>query len=186
MFRDASSFNQDIRCVAHPCKRDPRSIAPQSSSDVLHPSIHPSKWNVTLLVDASEMFSYASAFNKSLCAWGPRLRNTTLLTSMFEATSCPLASTATWFSYSPPGPFCHYCCCRPTIRSTIEGPIEVPLVPAAAGNMHGNEILAWSSRARYRYGGAGSGTFTTLFDPTTKASTLRKVDGKKQKHSCRD
>jgi hypothetical protein len=123
------------------------------------------------------MFAYASTFNKSLCAWGNKLSNLTALTSMFLKTSCPLPEIATWFSYSPPGPFCHDCCCRPTLPSAIEGPIEVPLVPAAAGNMFSNLIVGWSARSRYRYGGSGGGTFTTLFDPTTQASTLRKVDG---------
>jgi hypothetical protein len=123
------------------------------------------------------MFAYASSFNKSLCSWGSKMTNTTLLTSAFLGTSCPLPEVATWFSYSPPGPFCYDCCCRPSLPSAIEGPIEVPLVPAAAGNMFSNLIVGWSARARYRYGGAGSGTFTTLFDPSTQASTLRKVDG---------
>jgi Mycoplasma protein of unknown function, DUF285 len=136
-----------------------------------------SNWNVSLVMDATMMFAYASTFNKSLCAWGNKLSNLTALTSMFLKTSCPLPEIATWFSYSPPGPFCHDCCCRPTLPSAIEGPIEVPLVPAAAGNMFSNLIVGWSARSRYRYGGSGGGTFTTLFDPTTQASTLRKVDG---------
>jgi hypothetical protein len=123
------------------------------------------------------MFAYASTFNKSLCSWGSKMTNTTLLTSMFLGSSCPLPEIDVRFSYSPPGPFCYDCCCRPTIPSAIEDPVEVPLVPAAAGNMFSNLIVGWSARSRYRYGGSGGGTYTTLFDPTTKASTLRKVDG---------
>jgi Mycoplasma protein of unknown function, DUF285 len=138
-----------------------------------------SNWNVSRVVDASSIFSFATAFNKDLCAWGSRLTNTTLMTDMFVGTSCPYALNAPWFTYSPPGPFCHDCCCRPTLPSAIEGPFEVPLVPALASNMFGNLIVAWSGNARYRFGYGSGGTYTTLFDPISHASTLRSVEGKR-------
>lgn len=124
------------------------------------------------------MFS-GSGLNRSLCNWGSYMSNITSATYMFLNTPCPFSNNDPMFHYSPAGPFCYDCCCRPTVPSITEGPFEVPLVPGAVANLPNGSIMAWSAQSRYQYGGGSGpmGTFVTMFDPVTKSSTVRKVIG---------
>lgn len=136
-------------------------------------------WNPVSIADMNAMFAGSVSYNQSLCSWGSSIKNTTKTNNMFVNTPCPFSNNRPVFSYSPPGPFCHDCCCRPSLMAMAKGPYEVPLVPVAVANLPDGQILAWSAQSRYRYGGEPEpmGTYTTEFDPNTCTSTLRRVIG---------
>jgi Mycoplasma protein of unknown function, DUF285 len=142
-----------------------------------------SNWNVRLVVNTQSMFQNARIFNQNLCSWGSRIANATIASNMFLGTSCPFPFMDPDFSYSPGGPFCHDCCCRPTLPSVMEGPFEVSVIPAAASNLPDGRIMAWSGAGRYQFDGTGVGTYYSLFNPVTRNSTLRSVFGKRRHHA---
>jgi hypothetical protein len=101
---------------------------------------------------------------------------------MFLDSGCPFRYDTMWtpFAINPPGPFCQSCGpAAPFLMSTIEAPVEVPLVPAAMANLLNGTVMAWSSSARYYFGSEAGPvrTYMTLIDPITGASTLRNVTG---------
>ena len=65
-------------------------------------------WNVAGVVDISEMFLEAYAFNQSLCDWGPKLDPNAEVQMAFWNTSC-LTETDPDLESDPRGPFCREC-----------------------------------------------------------------------------
>lgn len=129
------------------------------------------------------MFFEAAAFNYSLCTWGSRISNQADLTRLFVGTSCKYQFTPANFGDLPIGPFCQDCCCRPdTVQNKVIGPFELPLVPAAVSNLPDGRVLAWAGDFPYEfdrdYDYPNSGTFTSIFNPTTKNSTVLRVESK--------
>jgi Mycoplasma protein of unknown function, DUF285/Kelch motif len=176
MFQGASSFNQDIRYVDEAPYPNCTYGASQSNE------IQYSPWNVTKVATPSSMFQKASSFNADLCAWGSKLSSTLDFKNMFLDSGCPFRYATLWnpFAINPPGPFCQSCGPLPqSLMSTIDDPVEVPLVPAAMANLLDGTVMAWSSSARYSFGREPGPikTYMTVIDPTTGASTLRNVTG---------
>jgi Mycoplasma protein of unknown function, DUF285 len=142
---------------------------------------HDSNWSVRLVTDATSMFYGARSFNRNLCSWSSQMTNSTPKTGMFFNSGCPFANNDPNYKLTPAGPFCHDCCCRPSLINSVSEPYEVPLIPVGASNFaHTNKILGWSAQSRYQFGGGGGviGTFTTMFDPDFLNATDRRVLGK--------
>ena len=132
-----------------------------------------------MLVDANSMFAGAASFNRSLCAWGPRLSNETDVTSMFRDSACKFRDSIPSFGIQPIGPFCHDCPGRPnTVQSKVQGPISMPLVPAAVSNLPNGKVLAWAGDMPYLFWGDNevAGTYTSIFDPATGTATSLRVE----------
>lgn len=53
--------------------------------------------------------------------------------------------------------------------------IEFPIVPVAAANLPDGKILTWSAFAPTTFGGDKGRTFSSVFDPLTRTTTLRLV-----------
>jgi Mycoplasma protein of unknown function, DUF285 len=141
-----------------------------------------SGWDTTLLVDAAEMFDRAETFNQNLCRWGDRMTNLTDVRGMFSTTSCYAEGDPT-FTPLIRGPFCWDCpSTRPKLTSHTYGPVKVPLVPGSMSNLPDGRILMWAGErpnqvAKDRnYPEKLSGTYTSIFDPSTGNATLRRVE----------
>ena len=91
MFQSASSFNSDV------------SAWDVSSVQNMNGMFFDTSFNGDI---SSKMFWLTSSFNKDLCLWGPQLHSFTMVTDMFESTSCPNQGDPV-LSESPPGPFCN-------------------------------------------------------------------------------
>jgi hypothetical protein len=133
-----------------------------------------------MAVDTAYMFRYAEKFQSNLCSWNQYLTSATDVTDMFHLTKCKF-STPPSFDWSPAGPFCFDCPGRATsLPSIVEGPYDLPIVPAAVTQRPDNTIVAWSGDMPYEFDTRENyttdGTFTSTFNPTTKATTLLRVE----------
>jgi hypothetical protein len=139
-----------------------------------------SRWDTRLLLDAEGMFEYAFSFNQDLCAWGDKMSSTSIVYGMFFDTACPLDNDPE-FTPLRKGPFCRDCpSSRPKLPSITQGPITLPLVPAAVSNLPDGRILAWAGEREYQSHGEvnPAGTFTSIFDPVSGNSSLLRVESK--------
>lgn len=132
-------------------------------------------------VEMTRMFVFASSYNNNLCAWGRLLRPATVVTDMFLGTNCSDPYLSPSLEESPPGPFCSSCFGQnQTVRSRVEGPFTLPLVPAAVTQRPDNVIVGWSGDRQLGHwsGSLPKGTFTCKFNVTTKNSTVLRVESK--------
>jgi hypothetical protein len=148
-----------------------------------------SRWDSRLLSDAEGMFQSALAFNQDLCAWGNKMSNESIVYGMFYYSAC-LSETDPEYTPLRNGPFCRDCSSvRPKLPSITEGPMTLPLVPAAVSNLPDGRILAWAGERQYQSHGDVSpeGTFTSIFDPVSGNSSLLRVESKLdiQRYLCR-
>jgi hypothetical protein len=125
------------------------------------------------------MFLYAYSFNQNLCSWSQYVTSATEVTDMFLDSNCKYNTPPT-FDWAPGGPFC-YDCPRPgSLPSITEGPYELPIVPAAITQRPDNTIVAWAGDMPYEFDTDAvyttAGTFTSTFNPTTKATTILRVE----------
>jgi hypothetical protein len=125
------------------------------------------------------MFLYAYSFNQNLCSWGQYVSNATEVTDMFLDSNCKFNTPPT-FDWAPGGPFCFDCPRAGSLPSITEGPYELPIVPAAITQRPDNTIVAWAGDMPYEFDTDAvyttAGTFTSTFNPTTKATTILRVE----------
>jgi Mycoplasma protein of unknown function, DUF285 len=68
-----------------------------------------SHWNVSNLMDATQMFSEASKFNQNLCSWAGLLPLNVTVSMMFTASGCLDTSDPVLEGGQVRGPFCSQC-----------------------------------------------------------------------------
>jgi hypothetical protein len=137
-------------------------------------------------VNMENMFQGVTSYNTSLCAWGPLLSPSTIVKDMFVGTSCAVTFVSPSLSDNPLGPFCDYCpaynstvVAYETVHNLVQGPIALPIVPAAVTQRHDDVIVAWSGDDMLVYDnprGLPDGTYTCKFDPKTLNVTVRRVE----------
>ena len=144
-------------------------------------------WDVRRLRVASGMFLGASAYKEDLCVWADQLSNLTAVGDMFRSTACPAVGDPR-FTPLRKGPLCWECpSSRPKVPSITEGPIPVPLIPAAIMSLPDGRILMWAGERRFQTvkdrndTAMPPGTFTSIYDPAFGNSTLLRVEST----SCR-
>jgi surface protein len=111
MFRNASSFNQDISSWKTPIVR----FMDRMFMDAVAFNQDLSDWDLQGVAFLARMFQGALSFKQDLCDWGSRIRSVQIdqdgdgqFTNMFANTSCPLENEPDP-ALTPLGPFCHSC-----------------------------------------------------------------------------
>jgi len=109
-------------------------------------------WDVSSMIDATEMFLNATRFEQNLCAWGNLNSPMLITTDMFQGTACPITSSPN-LSNDPSGPWCEFC-------GESRAPTPNPLTGTGGA---GNFLPTTASP-------------TETFRPTAQPSTLDKID----------